>query len=137
MKTIITIVTAIMICALMIFSVQAEMKQPLKAGIASQAMVPVTITFTGCPPGFTPTGNQSDPGLFQCVKNKPATPCAQGYTVKWGPCPASEPFCSYSCSATAPPAGAANNFKNAICATKSGYNLDSSPCIIKCTAPPR
>ena len=133
MKTIITIVTAIMICALMVFSVQAAEKQ-IKPGLtpASQSMTPVsTTTFAGCPPGFTGTGNQGD-ASFKCVKNQPANPCAPGYTVKWGPCPASEQSCSYSCSASAPSAAAKTNFDKGICAKVHGKQAIATPCAIWC-----
>jgi len=133
-KTIITIVTAIMICALMVFSVQAVEKQ-IKPGLtpASQSMTPVsTTTFTGCPPGFTATGNQSDAASFKCVKNQPANPCAPGYTVKWGPCPASEQPCSYSCSASMPSAAAKTNFDKGICAKGNKKTATATPCAIFC-----
>ena len=131
-KIIITIVTAIMICALMVFSVQAAEKQ-IKPGTAviNQTTTPVTI-FTGCPPGFTATGNQNDPATFRCVKNQPANPCAPGYTVKWGPCPASEQPCSYSCSASAPSAAAKTNFDKGICAKVHGKQAVATPCAIWC-----
>ena len=119
----------------MIFSVQAEMKQ-LKPGLtpASQVAVPVTATttFLGCPPGFTPTGNQSDPASFKCVKNQPPNPCAPGYTVKWGPCPASEQSCSYSCIASQPSAAAKTNFDKGICAKGNRKTATATPCAIFC-----
>ena len=124
----------------MIFSVQAEMKQ-LKPGLtpASQVAVPVTATttFLGCPPGFTPTGNQNDAASFKCVKNRPATPCAPGYDVKWAPCPASEQPCSYSCSASAPSAAAKNNFDKGICAKKAYNAVSATPCWMNCVEIPR
>lgn len=131
MKTIITIVTAMMICALMVFSVQAIEKQVKP--VTSQAMTPVaTSPFTGCPPGFTATGNQNDAASFKCVKNQPPNPCAPGYTVKWGPCPASEPTCSYSCSASQPPATAKTNFDKGICAKGNRKTATATPCAIFC-----
>ena len=138
MKTIITIVAAIMICAVMVFSVQAEMKK-LNTGLspAAQVVVPVTVTFAGCPPGFTPTGNQSDPASFKCVKNRPVTPCAPGYDVKWTPCPASEQPCSYSCSASAPSAAAKNNFDKGICAKKANNVVSATSCWMNCVEVPR
>ena len=132
MKTIITILTVIMICALMVFSVQAEMKQ-IKPSAAAVNQAPVASTaFFGCPAGFTATGNQNDASSFKCVKNQPANPCAPGYTVKWGPCPSSEQQCSYSCLASMPSASAKTNFDKAICAKGNKKTATATPCAIFC-----